>query len=84
MDHAIAARHLSRLQLSWREINPIPSVRLEAEKLVASFPLKAADALQLAAALTWAAGFPKGRIFIASDSQLLNAAAQTGFEVHQI
>jgi hypothetical protein len=49
--------------------------------LLSQFPLHAADALQLAAALTWAAGFPKNRGFIASDSQLLEAARQAGFQV---
>lgn len=76
-----AARHLSRLRRSWREVDPTPSLRFEAESLLARFPLKAADALQLAAAMTWAGNFPKNRLFIASDGQLLDAASQLGFQI---
>jgi len=43
------------------------------------FPLKAADAQQLAAALTWCLGRTKGRALISGDSQLLDAARQLGF-----
>ena len=47
--------------------------------LVDRFPLKAADAQQLAAALTWCLGRTKGRAFLSGDSQLLDAARQLGF-----
>lgn len=48
--------------------------------LVDRFPLKAADAQQLAAALTWCLGRTKGRALISGDSQLLDAARQLGFQ----
>ena len=43
------------------------------------FPLKAADALQLAAGLAWTSGRPRSRAFISGDTQLLEAAGQLGF-----
>ena len=44
-------------------------------------PLRAADALQLAAALEWAKGKPSGRTFITLDKQLALAATREGFMV---
>jgi predicted nucleic acid-binding protein len=58
---------------------PSDSLRDEAERLIDRFPLRAADALQLAAALSWCIGRPKGRVFIAGDRQLLDAARELGF-----
>ena len=54
--------------------------RLQAERLVERFPLKAADAQQLAAAMTWCLNRPRGRVFISGDTQLLDAARQLGFQ----
>jgi hypothetical protein len=48
------------------------------------FPLKASDALQLAAALVWCKQIPRGRRFICNDRQLLTAATASGFEVHSV
>ncbi len=78
-EHAGAGKRLDRLRKSWREMQPCDAVRSEAEVLLARFPLKAADALQLAAALAWARGRPKSRAFISADAQLLDAARQLGF-----
>jgi predicted nucleic acid-binding protein len=72
---------LEELRSDWREIEPSESLREQAERLVDRFPLKAADAQQLAAALTWCLGRTKGRAFISGDSQLLDAARQLGFQV---
>jgi predicted nucleic acid-binding protein len=60
---------------------PSDSLRDEAERLIDRFPLRAADALQLAAALSWCIGRPKGRVFISGDRQLLDAARELGFHV---
>jgi predicted nucleic acid-binding protein len=67
------------MRSDWREVDPSESLREQAERLVDRFPLKAADAQQLAAALTWCIGRPKGRAFISGDGQLLDAAKQLGF-----
>jgi predicted nucleic acid-binding protein len=71
---------LDRMRSEWREIEPSEQLREQAERLVDRFPLKAADAQQLAAALTWCMGRTKGRVFISGDSQLLDAARQLGFQ----
>ena len=68
------------LQLSWREMQPNEEVRAKAESLLDRFPLKAADALQLAAALAWCRERPAKRTFISGDKQLLDAAQQLGFD----
>jgi predicted nucleic acid-binding protein len=78
-EHATAQKHLELLRLSWREIEPTKELRARAESLLDRFPLKSADALQLAAALTWCGDRPQGRPFISGDKQLLSAASQLGF-----
>lgn len=71
---------LEQLRHDWHEILPNPEVRERAERLVDRFPLKAADAMQLAAAVAWSTGRTKGRVFISGDSQLLEAARELGFK----
>ena len=71
---------LDRMRSVWREVDPSEQLREQAERLVDRFPLKAADAQQLAAALTWCIGRPRGRLFISGDGQLLDAARQLGFQ----
>jgi predicted nucleic acid-binding protein len=70
---------LDRMRSDWLEVDPSEPLREQAERLVDRFPLKAADAQQLAAALVWCIGRTKGRVFISGDSQLLDAAQQLGF-----
>jgi predicted nucleic acid-binding protein len=71
---------LAELRSKWREICPDPSLRDQAERLLDRFTLKAADALQLAAALAWTSGRPRMRAFISGDAQLLEAARHLGFQ----
>jgi len=71
---------LDRMRSVWREVDPSEQLREQAERLVDRFPLKAADAQQLAAALTWCIGRPRGRLFISGEGQLLDAARQLGFQ----
>jgi predicted nucleic acid-binding protein len=70
---------LERMRSGWREVPPSKELRERAERLVGRFPLKAADAHQLAAALTWCLSRPQGRAFISGDSRLLESARQLGF-----
>jgi predicted nucleic acid-binding protein len=72
-----------KLRANWREISPASELRDRAERLLDRFPLRSADALQLAAALAWASGKPGTRKFISGDAQLLEAATQLGFQVIQ-
>lgn len=79
-------KHLSRLtslQKSWIEISPVEQARITAQSLLLQHPLRAADSLQLAAALAWCKQKPKRRPFICFDKQLAQAAEAIGFEVHR-
>jgi len=86
MGHATPAQFsaaqvdLAQLRMSWREVLPSLALRDQAELFVDRFQLKAADAQQLAAAYDWVLGSPAGRVFIAGDVQLLDAARQLGFQ----
>jgi hypothetical protein len=44
--------------------------------------LKAADSLQLAAALVWCKENPKGKDFVSGDEKLIKAAEVIGFAAH--
>jgi len=70
---------LDGFRSKWSEVFPNPKVLSNAERLIDRFPLRAADALQLAAAFVWTSGRPRNRPFISWDMQLLDAAEQLGF-----
>jgi len=74
-------QRLAAMLASWRQVPPDDRVRETALHQVERFPLKAADALQLAAALVWSRHKPQGRLFICNDTSLGNAARAAGFEV---
>ncbi len=76
-----ATNRLNLLKTRWREVAPVDDVRKLARMLLKSHPLRAADSLQLAAALTWCRKQPKGRTFICSDIRLCEAATAAGFAV---
>jgi predicted nucleic acid-binding protein len=76
------ARHLLwQLAEGWSEISPGPEVRDQAVRLLGLHPLRAADALQLAAAIVWADRRPLGRHFTCLDGRLREAARKEGFLV---
>lgn len=79
-EHAGAEKRLAQLRGTWTEIKPESALRSDAEALQTRFPLRAADALQLAAAMTWALGRPQERVFISGDAVLLEAAERLGFQ----
>jgi uncharacterized protein len=64
-----------------REIEPSEEVRDLASQLTVKHPLRAADALQLAAALNWCGGNTHGESFVCLDDRLRGAAALEGFRV---
>ena len=78
-EHVGAQIRLRELRFKWLELLPDEELRDQAERLIDRFPIKAADALQLSAALVWCSGRPTGRTFISGDSQLLDAARQLDF-----
>lgn len=69
------------LSESWSEVLPSDNLRAMAEGFLDVYPLKAADALQLAAAHTWRAGQTQDQEFVCLDRQLRNAAEIEGFTV---
>jgi predicted nucleic acid-binding protein len=79
-ERVLAEDSLEQLRDRWREVLPLDSVRAEAEGLLRQFSLRAADAMQLVAAMTWTMGRPQGRVFICGDAALLEAARQLGFQ----
>ena len=72
---------LRELEKHWNEVEPTQQVRSQAERLLRLHPLRAADALQLAAAIIAADYEPKGLTFVTADERLAVAAAKEGFEV---
>ena len=72
---------LRRLATSWLEIEPLEQVRSRAIRLLRLHPLRGADALQLAAALTAAAEDPERLDLVSSDDRLSAAARREGFKV---
>jgi predicted nucleic acid-binding protein len=76
-----ALTRLEYLRRRWNEVEPTEEVRQRAERLLASHKLRAADALQLAAALVWCGDRPRGRHFIVADGLLSDAADAEGFVI---
>jgi predicted nucleic acid-binding protein len=64
-----------------REIAPMESVRDRAIRLLAVHRLRAADALQLAAALVWSEEQPANETFVCLDRRLRGAARREGFSL---
>src|SRR5918997_3876594 len=59
-DEASARGLLDDLSESWTEALPTARLRALAEQVLTAHPLRAADALQLASALIWCGGEPRG------------------------
>jgi len=72
---------LRMLADGWNEILPAEVVRETACRLLRVHALRAADALQLAAATVMAGGRPSEAGFLAFDDRLRDAAAREGFRV---
>ena len=63
----------------WSEIVAVEAVRRQAERLVSVHPLRAADALQLGAALVATDLEPAGLEFVTLDERFATAAEKEGF-----
>lgn len=77
-------RSLDQLEVlasGWMEIEPLEQVRRRAVRLLRLHQLSAADALQLAAALTAADEDPRRLDLVSSDDRLSRAAKREGFAV---
>jgi hypothetical protein len=62
-------------------VAPSDRVRERAGRLLAAYPLRAGDALQLAAALVWCDETPHGTGFVCLDDRLRHAARLEGFRL---
>jgi uncharacterized protein len=76
-----AIDRLMDLASNWAEIAPSARLRQTAERLLRVHPLRAADALQLAAAIVAADGDPETMAFMTLDERLALAARREGFPV---
>ena len=77
----LAFDRLKQLAAGWYEIEPSDIVRETAIRFLRVHPLRAADALQLAAAFVAAEQRPASLTVIALDDRLASAAQKEGFAV---
>jgi len=80
-DEQQVRRLVDQLTQSSTEISPSEEVRATARRLLLRHPLRAADSLQLAAALVWAANRPDDLGFVCLDKRLRDAARIEGFTI---
>jgi hypothetical protein len=79
-DWARARQLAAALADAWFVIQSSEGLRAKATQLVDRHDLRAADALQLAAALEWCQDAPQSRVFLTADQKLREAAILTGFD----
>jgi predicted nucleic acid-binding protein len=72
---------LARMAATWHEVLPGQTLRQVALRLLRVHPLRAADSLQLAAALTAAGDEPGSMEFVCRDARLAEAASREGLQV---
>ena len=77
----VARSLLQTLASSWTEVLPTDGVREHAGRILLRHPLRAADALQIGAAMVWADDRPSGHPFCTRDARLAEAARLEGFRV---
>lgn len=65
----------------WSPLNLTASIVPDASSMLEQYPLRAADALQVAAALVACEHYPGGYAFITADLRQAEAARQVGFAV---
>ncbi len=78
---AEAVGRLEALELAWAEVQPTDQLRELAVRLLRVHALRAADALQLAAALVAAEGHPGSLTVVSLDERLALAAEREGLRV---
>lgn len=77
-------RYLRELASGWYEVDPSDSVRETATRFLRVHALRAADALQLAAAFVAADRRPTSLELVTLDERLAAAAQKEGFPVTQV
>ena len=83
-DFAKSRNLANALFSSWAVISPTDAIRATSMQLVERYDLRAADSLQLAAALHWCGDAPQGRIFLSGDQKLHDAALLSGFDAKRL
>lgn len=78
---AQAKQRLLKLESAWSEVIQYDAVRARARRLLETHPLRAADALHLAAALVAFEERTAGTEFVTFDGRLAEAAEKEGFAV---
>jgi predicted nucleic acid-binding protein len=79
-DEFLSGKRLAQtIAATWIPISPSAGIAARACSLLEMYPLSAADALQLAAALAWCEGKPTGNVFLTFDQRLREAAGLAGF-----
>jgi uncharacterized protein len=81
---ALASNRLKQLANGWHEIEPSEIVREGALRFLRVHPLRAADALQLAAAFTTSEHRPASLQVVTLDERLADAARKEGFTLVDI
>jgi predicted nucleic acid-binding protein len=81
---ALASDRLRQLADGWHEIEPSEIVRESAMRFLRVHPLRAADALQLAAAFIAAERRPASLQIVTLDERLADAARKEGFALIDI
>ncbi len=77
----VALARLDALAATWTEVSAVAPIKAKARRLLAVHVLRAADAMQLAAALVMAEDDPTGVSFVTMDLRLRDAALREGFIV---
>lgn len=72
---------LRALERAWHQVVPTDTLRGRAQRLLRVHPLRAADSLQLAAALSVAGEDPASVSFLSLDRRLADAARREGLDV---
>jgi predicted nucleic acid-binding protein len=76
-----ALERLDAIAQNWHRIEPVDAVLEIARRLLRVHPLRAADSLQLAAAVLASEGRPSTLEFVCLDDRLVTAAQREGFQV---
>jgi predicted nucleic acid-binding protein len=79
-----ASRRLHEISRHWIEIEPNESLREMAQALVRRHPIRAADALQLAAAMSYSERAAAAPEFVTFDQRVGSAAQHEGFRTRGI
>jgi len=77
----LSLKRLGQLATAWHEVDPSDTVRETATRFLRVHPLRAADALQLAAAFLAAERRPTSVEMVTLDDRLATAARKEGFAV---